>query len=733
MAGTVLLKQNLADVLTYGNPLSFPYTENPREVFTTSVGKSSVRNPASKKMPPRSKRNFVRLENNSKKPKGKNGRLDRDSLVPAEGNYGFIPSYRQLILDIDATEESSLVAHVLVLQELFGFTANETLAVQTPSGGLHLYLNYPRGFGKIKEFFNGSLRQSSQALLSLVQDSHGLTELDVDVRNGRTENYVVGPDSSGLIAIPHQSQLASRKKYRIFAQYASFADALLDSPRDVPAIATADKKKMNALLDLYCELHPHTDLATEKKKSEQANTSTNKKVQVSYKNRYTGTEDRSKRRDWFNGVSTHNRRQKPVKTLSGNKQEKLSVAMDKVIRSGKDYHAKRCSALVRLGLCASVEDVVPIVRQYDMDRDTYHQKILSDKELLADLKRASEKVLDNRGGQECHGILCNHSHNATYVDAKQEKFVPSPYVVKRFRPRSYKNYRAVHFDRVENELLKSFHGRQVKDALRILAVFNGAMCSGAWCVLAGRDYLAEMTGLTKNQVAQGLRILREAGIIYLYARQQQGRTSSYVVRTEFVDYLVSRELQDLRYNSRTPYFVKTRMTQEYLTNILPVSGGGFVGVHSGEYVENETSGVFSPKNYSNELFQISLETARRYTTTEKNFLSKVGRSLDKRASYSLKEARNFSNRAHQGNPKLPSATRIRHSQVSTTDWQKVGERIYRQELAMMEVNPSWFEENSAYHVFPQPKNHAKEPLYHHLWQRFGNGRPPAPPLKEDLD
>lgn len=492
---------------------------------------------------------YLRIHRQSKAPRGSfaKGRSNRLADIPLSGNFGVLPRGRLIVLDVDARHEgSSVEAQEAVFSQLLGVKLSETFSVSTPNGGRHYYLLLPKGTSA-DLLPKATLRHATAVIRELTGST---AVIDADLRSGAANGYVVGPDSSieaGSYSVAHFGPLSELSPLGVKNLLALSTESLKAATPAASATAEAAPKK----IDLWAEDPlPSSELEV------------------------------------------------PSSDLpSPRVMRKLEAALRK--RSFRRYHQARAFVKAALHCCHSNDAIAKVCSELGVDKDTHSNSRIHRLALQQDVHRFKPTG-------RFHGPYC--SAQDAKLQEERAKHAPAPWTEATFQAHLRKqrarrearralpvrkpergNSRVLDVEAIAAALGALSNRKtptaQHRHALLLVEVFLQPLSNaGAETVLLARSALTAHTGLSDSQVAQALRLLRQAKVVTVLSRQKAGVAPSYYVSEKFTHEKLTKYLHN-SWGARVLTSVKTG-EGHHPTLVYSPRQGGFFEALSGEAVHS---------------------------------------------------------------------------------------------------------------------------------------------------
>lgn len=493
---------------------------------------------------------FIKLANGCKQPTQRFKGTSGLRTPPEHTNYGVRPAPGLLVVDIDTKAGTPTFLQVEFMEEVLGIDFMNSLKVETPSGGLHIYLTLPDSINAI-DFPNGNMRHYESALRKAFPEADhilGKYDLDVDFRSGAIDRaiYVVGVGST-----------TSEGTY-------SFV------PGEIKEVPEENAGKVIALRDTQ-------------RTSRRASANSPK----------SSSADPSK---WMG-------RYDAPRTLTSPSlaQERLAILNERLQRfvGSKlvSFHAQRAFVFANLQCCFSDSKIADVCSDLGIDRDTHTDSRVSEATLMLDIERLRSSAGDSFHGPACgKGVFAAKLHTDASLEEGLEKLhvrVKTRTLSRSSNPtRTPERTGVVSLPRVEIALseVTSVNTKQFANAVRVVSeVVQPILNSGADRVVMSRDFLEEKLGLSKSQVAQALVVLRKSKVLELRDRQRTGVAPTYRVARSMLD----DELQKLVVMERYARYIAEDVWSAILVDSYT---GGMVEAFTGEVIV--AGGQFTEASYS---------------------------------------------------------------------------------------------------------------------------------------
>lgn len=431
---------------------------------------------------------YLKLKEDSKVPAGsfRPGRRNRYKRLPAKGNYGILPQGQLFVLDIDTHKGGVLEDQEKLFSDFLGVKLTDTLSVTTPSGGMHYYLYLPLGVLAAKDLPKTNLRSFTQE----IQDAMGTTTvIDADIRSEAANAYVVGPGS-----------LLKQGPYTL---------------KNLTPIQEVPYEGFQRLVNLR--------LAKEKRRREE-----------------------SKR--WINDALVEARSQESFNQVSQEPAPESLQKLEGALRRKQHmtYHQKRAFVKAALHCCYTNDVIAKVCVTLGINRDSSREKLIPRYALRKDIEEMV--ISDMFHGPYCavgvakrREIIAAHkSYTSEDLQAhlrglqlRQEARRERTVVHRKVNPQ------VVSYSRISKTLLegsaKGVKAKQYQAAMKIVEGFIQPLANaGAEKFLLAQDALMRELDLSKSQASQGLRLLREKGILTVKDRQKQGFAPTYEVTPHYL-------------------------------------------------------------------------------------------------------------------------------------------------------------------------------------------------------
>lgn len=444
---------------------------------------------------------YVLLKDETKEPVGRYKRSHgskaraRKETIPPTGNYGIIPEKGWFILDLDV-HKAELAKQLKIFETLFGVDFDESIRVETPSGGFHFYLRLPEGFDE--PIFNGSLRSYSKHLF----EGSGLPveTIDADIRSSEATGYVVGPGSHvsiGKKGAPYETPggYTLRGNSRHILKYGSF--------KGLAEISLGGVELLRHLRQL--QLQKRSPLA---KESPEVQKQIREEVGVLLE-------------------------QAP----SAEVLARVSSGLNKKLPSAAEYHRKRAFVLAALRCCYSDYAIAAACVKLDIDRDTYTSERVPFWETLADVKNLRVPA------RTIHTSYCEKGFSSRYKTDQtlEDRLALLKHKVETRtlgRQQPFRQPRVINMGKVLRKLDRGTPKipQRVMDAVLLLdTIFQPLSNIGATRILVAREPVAKTLGISGSRVADAMKLLREKEIVILKNRQRTGLAATYDISDEYIN------------------------------------------------------------------------------------------------------------------------------------------------------------------------------------------------------
>lgn len=510
---------------------------------------------------------YAKLKLNSKTPKGsfKPGKRNRYVRIPKDHSYGVIPQDKLFILDLDQHREGywDLDQQIDFFSDFFKVNLRESLAVITPSGGVHIYLKFPSEYSneQIAELIpKGSLRSYNDAF---TYTSGYDVRVDADIRSGFSNGYVVGP---GNFVNPEQK--TQYKRYFLANESFGFKNPSYE----ILTVDNSSMENLNRIVSFY-----------KQSKSDSRNSSTNK------------TSNKIDVKDAINTVK------KPLSydssfvekeilnemTVGENETVDLihAIPSPDIINSlrknlaNKDidtFHQARAVIKASLHCCYDNYSIAMACIELGVDKDSYRKESLGFRHLINDINHF--KLL-----KRYHNNYC-YEGKKRLKDLKQQKLAngKEEFQKSSFTSEDYREYnkkklaekkkiqrannskfakpRVLDISKISEDLIKESRkkklSQQYKDAMNIVNYYIQPLSNvGAIRILLAHSDISERLGISSSRVSQAMRILRENEVIRIEQKQRTGLAATYSVPEKYSHTFLSKALRLAwgKYNSEEYY------------------------------------------------------------------------------------------------------------------------------------------------------------------------------------
>ena len=485
----------------------------------------------------------------ARKYRGSNG-FD-SSLILESGNYGLIPQKDVFILDIDVHDPGNSVnRRVEYFSRILQVDLRKTFSVKTPSGGQHFYLRFPMDYEKFKKDFfaigQGRIAGGEKGE-ELSRERVGF-HFDTDIRTPESLGYVVGAFSS----------LEGGRKYEV-------DNSRSGSSRMGSSEISIVKVSIEGMVNFKKNcIDPYVKTDREGKSS---------------------ADPQVKERELHEGIVSDSR------SFSSIRKHYLEKVGDET-----SFHRKRAVLFGIMGCCHNETEMARFARELMIDRDTFRDRKLPESELVQDFERMRKKY----GESQFHSKACfkksgeihrpNESLHEGEMSGEEYTIVQSRKIIARMRKTEFHtgefNPRVIDSPKILESLLEnSRHGRltkKIRSAMSIVNRYFQPLCNvGGVNLIVHRGTISKELGLTDSSVAEGMRLLRETGVVSLKSKQRPGMASVYEVSEEFTHRLLTYHLRKS--------WGSTRIESEdgkVSHSLVFFSPGdkGFVDLISGEYL-----------------------------------------------------------------------------------------------------------------------------------------------------
>lgn len=249
----------------------------------------------------------------------------------------------------------------------------------------------------------------------------------------------------------------------------------------------------------------------------------------------------------------------PVASYRGSvANQRVASALDELTGP---YHQRRAFLQAAVGCCATTDELMELARQLGIDRDSYRGMELSDGELRRDFERLQELVVHSR-----HGAHCSASISALRVRASSSSDGgnrSSEWRLSHLRSRqadgNFRKRKPVGFD-LPRAVLELIGGQRYEALLRgerraipavrrhavalLVGYFGPLANAGSSSMVASRERLAQLFGLSARQVGSALALLVSSGVLRMASRQKPGLAATYGAgRAKFQDRKLTANLK----------------------------------------------------------------------------------------------------------------------------------------------------------------------------------------------
>lgn len=471
---------------------------------------------------------YLRIQPDSKHPVGSYlpGRRNRLLHIPRQGNYGIIPQHQLFILDFDHHKGTNSVHNqVNFFSSFLKVDLRQSLAVMTQSGGLHVYLRFPRPVALLDEGLpKASLRPYSEAFSQLTGTN---IQLDADIRSGIVNGYVVGPGSQILL----KDQESVHPTYSLADESFGFSQNV----RKISVLTISD----DSMARLSQVVQLREELETAKKRRIER-----RRIIRSQEEAPEGFLSASESA----GDLSHAKPSPEVLAL-------LRKALTQ--RSEASYHARRAFLKSALHCCHDDYSMAIACIELGIDKDSYTGSSIGFRALIADLSRFHPR-------SRYHGIYCYKGrkalsqHRKFDTDAEfdlnehlkrvERKLSQPGGMARTTRETRLINPRVLDVGKISLALLgkKERHSipQQYFHCLSIVDYFLQPLSNvGATRILMARKPMARWLKLTPSQITQAMRVLRQTGIIRLEQKQRTGLAPTYSVPEDYTHQKLTRILR----------------------------------------------------------------------------------------------------------------------------------------------------------------------------------------------
>lgn len=495
---------------------------------------------------------YLPVARTKKKPAVWNGRVVRRANMPPRANYGIRPLNRLFILDLDCHAGASIDEQLDRFTELLATDLRTTFAVETPSGGVHIYLLLPVGASASARIPRGSLRRYEEYL----SEGREPVTIDADVRVDKS-GYVIGPGSK-----------LGDESYMPLAGRRGFSDYPLDS---LPLVTMSDEG-FEALVALRARHEA-------------------RKREIGAQRRKESAVER--RADYRMKLVNSGASESVLRSFDGGTSQLASASIEKILtpvdegdvpfrgelpspralnslrsRIAQDasvpYHERRARIAMGLMCCRTDWAVVNTWRALEVDWDTATSSKLTTVDLLRDVEALRRKF---QSSDSYHGAYCGKgslklSVGSVNLEPDELSTVVREASRKRIamlrksnRLRVARNARVLDLTAFVERLLRGTVNKlsQVKsDAATLMVEYFSPLCNlGAERIVVATEWLASHFGLTRSRVSAALRMLRKIGAVEVATRQITGSAPLYFVAHELTAVAATNDLRTAWGNSKT--------------------------------------------------------------------------------------------------------------------------------------------------------------------------------------
>lgn len=482
--------------------------------------------------------------------------------APRKGNWSVIPKpgSRLMIFDLDVTKKRKLDDGTVVetskkerrfevnqslnlLSDLFGCNLRNTYSQLSPSGGLHIFVLLPEGVNP-KELPSMKISNGMRKLAG-IDEKDWSHKLKGDIRSGAANGFILMAGSTLENSTETYKPTVTDSNWPDFKDY-------------------RNGRKFN-LLQL-------SEFAVEKLKEAHSIDQELKKKKQTTKNAKTVV------------VKGKSRVQEPLasRVLQANDYKQLISRIQ--LDFPGSFHGARAQVYKALSCCGTNESIAEVCRDAGFARDSYHNRDLTDDELLSDIEAMARRGLSSTAcGAHCLIGDSDQLANAERLQAlfrtkalsgvvdgtPLESIDPSLIIAARnelnlLRQRqsdrglySKRQPRAFEYSRLieaivgadtlkrvltgENLFIAGFRRRAL--ALTV-GYFGPLFGAGATNVIAPHSELMKLFGYSQSQVREALRLLRDLNIVVISHKQSSGRSATYTAGDErFFDVTMERKLR----------------------------------------------------------------------------------------------------------------------------------------------------------------------------------------------
>lgn len=485
---------------------------------------------------------FLKIASEQKIPIGSfsEGGLNRLNNIPRKGNYGIIPLNNLFILDLDVNhsqeKSSSLKKHIDFFSKFFEINLYESLAVMTPTGGVHIYLSFPWNVKSsiMPEIPKASLRAYSEAFSEVLNEE---INIDGDIRTGISNGYVVGPTSkiniNSLNSDPYYSRNTKKdiKEYYIAGSKDGFLESKTSDLIKPLTISPQAVRKLNRVI----LIKKKKDL--EKRKEKYTNNIEIDGIELILK---------SDEKELINDLP-------PIEILN-----KINTNIDNA--GIKAWHIKRAFTKSALHCCYSDLAIAKACVQLKYNRDTFSGKNVPIITIINDLSRFKpterfHSVYCEKGKQNIRkAFISNNVKKNDYDLEKRLKEIKVKVSDRSFskipdKYRRKRDPRVLDLERIVLALRSSGKREKdsqvIKDSFAIIEkIFSPLINVGAKRVVTSRKFISEELKISNSRIGASLRLLRQLNIIILVDKQRTGMASTYKINDSWTHHKLTKVLRN---------------------------------------------------------------------------------------------------------------------------------------------------------------------------------------------
>lgn len=542
---------------------------------------------------------YLPVARSKKRPAVWNGRIVRRESIPPRANYGIRPLGRLFILDLDCHKGAEIDRQLRRFSELLSTDLRSTFAVETPSGGIHVYLLLPEGKAAGAKIPRGSLRMYEEYLS---EDREPVT-IDADVRVDKS-GYVIGPGSK-----------LDEEGYFPLAGRRGFVDYSLDA---IP-LTTISDEGFAALVALRARHEARKREVGAQRRRESA---VERRAAHRAKLAATGASDETLQA--FDSQTLQLASAPADKILTpvdeGDVPFRGELPTPRALNSlrtriaqddSAPFHERRARIAMGLMCCRTDWAVVNTWRALGVDWDTATSSRLTTVDLLRDVEALRRKF---QAGDSYHGAYCgkgslklsvgnvNLASDELSAAVRQASAKRIEVLRKSNRLRVARNARVIDLSAFVERLLVGTVNKlsQAKsDAATLMVEYFSPLCNlGAERIVVATEWLARHFSLTRSRVSAALRVLRKIEAVEVATRQITGSAPLYVVDHELTAAAATNDLRTAWGNSKT--------TADGVTSYSPhlaLEGGALLRLSTGEvagfspHLEGAYSGLATLRSF----------------------------------------------------------------------------------------------------------------------------------------